>query len=517
MAGIAPGALYARLWRRSTQNLLLGAAISVLPALAFYSVSFSYSRQQLVALLRLMPVPVMVFLAVDIGLTTLYLRPLRRLRRPGEAQPEELSAAYRRVHNLPLFSFVRVFGPHAVSTSAAAHLCVYWANQRWQLGIPSSDYWIYWLLNLTLVPIGHAVFEYHANGHAARHTLRELVSRGDVPETVKGTLRVRLAVRLGVFFVLLGLSPLLLTWTAGVLRPSSGGLGSSSIVIVAVGSVALNFFLLLLFARQVAQETGALTGALAAVERGELEVRVDPFSPDEFGRLAEGMNQMIQGLRDRQRVRDLFGVYLSPEISRAVLDGAVRMEGETREVTVLFLDIRGFTSFSSSRRPPEVVAMLNRVFSALQPVLQAHGGTINKFLGDGFLAVFNAPLDCPGHPRRAIAAALEMERRIGELNRELQAESGLTLDIGIGIDSGLVVAGNVGAEHRLEYTVIGDPVNRASRIEQHNKQAGTRILVSEGTWQAAGMEGGRRLPPTALRGLPEPVVLYSVGQKATSG
>ncbi len=514
MAGLPRQTLYARLWRRSTRNLLLGAALSVLPAMVFYSVSFSYTRPQILALLWLMPVPVAVFLLVDIGLTTLYLQPLRRLRLPEECAPEEVAAAYRRVHNLPLFSFLRVFGPHAVSASAAAHACVYWANRHWQLGIPSGDYWIYWLLNLTLVPIAHAIFEYHANGYAARDALREMVARGDVPETVPGILRVGLAIRLGVFFVLLGLSPLLLTWTAGFLRPAGAGMGSSGLAVVAVGSVALNLFLLFLFAREVGEQTGALTGTLAALERGELDVSVDAFSPDEFGRLAEGMNQMIHGLRDRQRVRELFGVYVSPEVSRAVLDGAVSTQGETREVTVLFLDIRGFTAFSSAHRPTEVVTVLNRVFSAMQPAIEAHRATINKFLGDGFLAVFNAPLDCLGHQRRAIETALEIERRMEELNRTIQREYGLALDIGIGIDSGCVVAGNVGAENRLEYTVIGDTVNRAARIEQHNKQTGTRILVSESTWRAAGMDGGRRLPPASLKGVPEPVALYTVGSKA---
>ena len=504
-----PG-LYASLWRRCTKNLLLGAAASVLPALAFYSVSFHYTREQLLALIRLMPIPVVAFLTVDLVLNTWYLRPLKRLRPPGEATAEEVGAAWRRVHNLPLFSFLRVFGPHAFVATGVAQICVHWANRRWNLGIPTSDYWIYWLLSLTLAPIGHAVYEYHANGWAARDALQQMTARGDVPEHVPGIRRIGLAVRLGLFFLLLGLSPLALTWIASTLRPV--GLVGRDLVVLGAGSVALNFFLLLLFAREVSEQTGLLTRALSSVGQGNLDTRADSFSPDEFGYLARGINRMIHGLRDRERIRNLFGMYVSPEVSRAVIDGKVRMEGELREVTVLFLDIRNFTQFSANNPPATVVAMLNIVFASMQEVLQANGGTINKFLGDGFLAVFNAPLDCPGHARRAVEAALGMEQRTAQLNRELNRE-GRSLDIGIGIDTGIVVAGNVGAEDRKEYTVIGDAVNQASRIEQHNKVAGTRILISERTWQTSGLDDGRSLPPVMLKGLPEALTLYTVGEK----
>ena len=504
-----PG-LYASLWNRCTKNLLLGAAASVLPALAFYSVSFHYTREQLLSLIRLMPIPVAAFLTVDLLLNTLYLRPLKRLPPPGEATAGEVAAAWRRVHNLPLFSFLRVFGPHAIVATAVAQACVYWANRRWNLNIPASDYWIYWLLSLTLAPIGHAVYEYHANGLAARDTLHQMAARGDVPEHVPGVRRIGLAVRLGVFFLLLGLSPLALTWIAGTLRPV--GLEGRDLLVIGAGSVALNFFLLLLFAREVAEQTGLLTRALTSVGQGNLDTHAESFSPDEFGSLARGINRMIHGLRDRERIRNLFGMYVSPEVSQAVIDGKVHVEGEMREVTVLFLDIRDFTRFSANNPPTAVVAMLNIVFASMQEVLQAHGGTIDKFLGDGFMAVFNAPLDCPGHARRAVEAALEMERRTAQLNRELNRD-GRSLDIGIGIDTGMVVAGNVGAEDRKEYTVIGDAVNRASRIEQHNRAAGTRILISEHTWLAAGLDGGRSLPPVQLKGLPEALTLYTVGEK----
>lgn len=507
--------LYREFWRASVRNLLLGSAISLLPASAFYYVAFSYTERQVKVLLLIAPIMIGVFLLVDLSLNRLYLAPVRALAQTGQASGEVIAAAYRRLHNFPLFSFARVFCPHAVSATAAGNLLILYANAHWALGIPAHDFWIYWLLNLTVMPIGHGVYEYHANARAARDALRRLLERTDATADIAGLKRVPLAVRVAVLYALLGISPLFFLGVAANLRGTSSalGVGWSSLGILVAGAGVLNLLLLLLFAREVAEQTQNLLGGFAKVESGELDVEVDAFSPDEFGRIAWGVNKMIQGLRERQRFRDLFGQYMSVEVCQAILDGKVNLEGETCEASVLFCDIRGFTAYTAGRPPADSVKLLNRFFARMAEAVTRHGGTINKFLGDGFLAVFGAPVHFADHAGRGIQAALEMERQLAEFNREQKELGGQPLEIGVGIDSGIILAGNVGSESKIEYAVIGDAVNRASRIEQLNKQLGTRILISQSTHRAAGYEPVRLLPPLPVRGFTEPMVVAAIGER----
>lgn len=503
------------LWRAGIRNLILGSAISVLPAFAFYYVAFSYTSEELSILLLLAPIPIATFLAVDLGLNRLYLAPVRQIDTEGRPSEEQLASAYRRIHNFPLFSFVRVFGPHAVSSTGAASLCTLYANMHWGLNIPRSDFWVYWLLNLTVVPIGHAVFEYHANGLAARRALRQLLRQESVPSSVAGLRRVRLAVRVAVLYALLGISPLIFLGVAARLgkMEAAATLGWSSLGIVVAGVGALNLLLLLLFAAEVAEQTRNLLGGLVKVESGNLDTQVEAFATDEFGLIANGVNKMIAGLRERQRLRDLFGMYMSQEVSQAILERTVNLQGESSEASILFCDIRNFTELCAGRSPAQVVHLLNRFFARMAEAVAAEGGTINKFLGEGFLAVFGAPVHFPDHARRSIQAALEMERQLEHFNREQANHDEPTLEIGVGIETGTVLTGNVGSESKIEYAVIGDTVNRASRIEQLNKRLGTRILISERTREAARFDPAQMIAPVAVRGVPEPLVVFAIGEK----
>jgi adenylate cyclase len=500
-------------WRRTARNIVLGSLISVLPAFVFYSVAFSYTRQQIYPMLSIVPFTLIAGFAVDFWLNWIYLGPFRRYRE-STATPQELARVYARLYNLPLFSFARVFGPHALTSSFMSQLAVLYANAHWNLGIPSRDYWIYWLINLTLVPIGHAIFEYHANGRAAREALSNLVAQLPDTSELPHVWRVGLAIRLAVFYTMLAISPLVLLAAAARLRTmSSSALALTDLGLVIAGVAALNLLLLLLFARDVNYQTRTLLGAFRRIQDGDLAGRVNLFSPDEFGEISAGVNKMIQRLRDRERIRSLFGIYLSTEVSRAVLDGGVELEGEGLEVSVLFCDIRDFTRFSSKRTPQEIVQRLNQFFSKMAGAISAQGGSINKFLGDGFMAVFGAPAPQSDHARRAVQAALQMETDLADFNARLRENNESALEIGIGIDSGEVIAGNVGSIDRKEYTVIGDPVNRSSRIEQLNKSLGTRILVSQRTHRNSGVGSGRALPPVTVKGIEEPLQVFEIGAR----
>jgi adenylate cyclase len=184
-----------------------------------------------------------------------------------------------------------------------------------------------------------------------------------------------------------------------------------------------------------------------------------------------------------RRLRRMLGVIKSEAVARALEADAAPLElkGETRTVTVLFADIRGFTDFSERHTPQQAVALLNAYFGAVVPIIEAHGGTLNEYIGDGIMVIFGAPTAVPDHALRAARAAVAMVRRTREL-RDLWARLGHPdFAIGVGIHTGEVVVGTVGSPNRLDYTAIGDTVNAASRIEAENKRLGTEVLLSAQT------------------------------------
>ncbi|APT83883.1 adenylate/guanylate cyclase domain-containing protein [Corynebacterium aquilae] len=249
----------------------------------------------------------------------------------------------------------------------------------------------------------------------------------------------------------------------------------TGVIWLAVTAVLAGFLGTALAIMSVVDPIRELQQSINRVRRGDTDVQVDIYDGSEIGVLQAGFNEMMRGLKERQRVRELFGRYVGVEVARRALEERPTLGGEDRKVAVLFIDVIGSTSFAVSHTPEEVVQALNAFFEHVVDVVHRHKGIINKFQGDAALAVFGAPLplsDATGH---ALAAA-----------RELKAElKGMELACGIGVASGRVVAGHIGGHDRFEYTVIGDAVNQAARLTELAKDTPGRVLTSAATLRDA--------------------------------
>lgn len=249
-----------------------------------------------------------------------------------------------------------------------------------------------------------------------------------------------------------------------------------AVLVVAIAAVLLGLPTMILTSRSISDPIGEVVDAMAEVEKGDFDTEVDVFERSEIGRLQSGFNRMVAGLAERERVRDLFGRHVGANVARRAIEEGASMSGDVQEVAILFIDLTGSTELAASHPPDRVAEVLNDFFRIVVNAVDASDGMINKFQGDAALAVFGAPF----HSDRAASAALATARSLGEQLRELPL-----VDFGIGVSAGPVFAGNIGAENRYEYTVIGDPVNEAARLADLAKTSDRRILCSSAAIERA--------------------------------
>jgi class 3 adenylate cyclase len=278
-------------------------------------------------------------------------------------------------------------------------------------------------------------------------------------------------------------------------------------VSAALLGVAMSAFFI---GRSLLRPFGTLSRAMTDVARGTLDIQVPVTSNDEVGELTGQFNKMVEGLRERVQIRETFGRYVDESVASTILrrQGEGTLAGETGEATILFTDIAGFTTIAEDLAPHELVAVLNDYLETVLAPIRAYGGVVNTFIGDGLFASFNMPLACEDHAVAAVRAAVDIQRAVAS---RTFGDQGVPLETRVGISTGNVIGGSIGAGQRLSYTLLGDTVNLAARLEELNKQYGTRILVSQSTREACGdrfvFHG---LGSVIVRGRSDEVAIFSI-------
>lgn len=333
--------------------------------------------------------------------------------------------------------------------------------------------------------------------------LRPFAARALAGRTGEEELGAGVERRMVVFWGLGTAAPLLGLGIAAVvaLTTRESSVERLAFIVIGLSGVVLVFGLLVtvLNARAVVSPIASVRAALAMVGDGDFDVEVRVDDGTELGLLQSGFNEMVQGLREREEIRDLFGRHVGEAVATAATGGGIELGGETRVVSVLMIDLVGSTTYAENRAPSEVVEMLNRFFTVVVEEVDRRDGLVNKFMGDAVLAIFGAPIDLDDHAGAALAAARVIAQRLADEMPEIGA--------GIGVSTGQAVAGNVGHRSRFEYTVIGDAVNSAARLTELAKDVDGGVLVASASvdradaaehkwWVSAGSQ--------VLRGRDEP-------------
>lgn len=269
----------------------------------------------------------------------------------------------------------------------------------------------------------------------------------------------------------------------------------------------------LLVGKSILDPLKEMLGLLENVKNGDFHRKIRVLSKDEIGILADAGNDMMAALAERERIKEIFGKYITPEIRDKILEGKIPLNGERTTATVLFADLRGFTSYVEKNTPEDVITSIRDYFTVMQRAIRRNHGLVFQYVGDEIEAVFGAPLKYEGHAQAAVVAALEMREGLKELNRH-RVKKGMTpFSHGIGIHTGEVLAGNTGSKDQPSYSLIGDTVNRASRIQELTKDFNWDIMASEETVNSLrGPFQTQKQPPKAIKGFSEPVTTYLIRQ-----
>ncbi|WP_144393773.1 adenylate/guanylate cyclase domain-containing protein [Pleionea sediminis] len=272
-------------------------------------------------------------------------------------------------------------------------------------------------------------------------------------------------------------------------------------------TLILSIALVIALARKVTKPVKELTKSAKNIESGNYTARININLKDEIGELADSFNKMAKGLEEKEKVRNLLGKVVSSEIAEELLSKDIELGGEEKEATILFSDIRQFTTLCEGYSAKEILNVLNIYLTSMSEAIENNKGVIDKYIGDAIMALFGIPLSNNTDANQSVSAAMSMIENLKKLTEKSQLGQ-LNFQMGIGINTGLVVAGNMGSPNRLNYTVIGDAVNLASRLEGLTKYYGVNIIVSESTRNRATNWEFLELDKVIVKGKAEPIIIF---------
>jgi adenylate cyclase len=460
--------LYRKLGRRypavfvclELPNAFVVAAASV----ALFSFYYSLSETEFLEVL-----------AIALGLTAVGLvwelfrilprvRPLGRWI-GGERSPEKTAAAWDRAVNLPVELIRRDFYIPVVVTLVTVVASVAVLGLSWLAFFPITI--------AAFVSVGYAaILHYLALELAMRPILFDINHELEVPVRIdrpKVPLRVKLLGSLPLINVITGIVVAALTSDGG----GTDALGINVLIALFV-SFTISFELVVLLSRSILRPIEDLEAATERIRQGRFDEHVPVTTSDEFGELSSAFNQMVEGLAERERLREAFGTYLDEEVAQHLISEDFAPTGEEVEVSLVFVDVRDFTTAAAESSAPDLVARLNELFECIVPIVARHRGHIDQFIGDAVLAVFGAPERVPQHADRAVHCAVELARTINS-----RRPGGF--EVGVGVNTGKVVAGAIGGAGRLSFSVIGDAVNLCSRVEAETRETGDPVLITGDT------------------------------------
>jgi adenylate cyclase len=459
-------------------------------------IGFYYEADRSDVLLVMALTCVLTAVAIAIVLMRIYKRlgPLKRWI-AGDRGPAETEMAWRTAVGLPLELIRRdlgfpVFGV-AVPVSVAAVLLY---GLSWLAFFP--------VLVGGLIALGYsAILHYLALELAMRPILFDINAALASPVKIERRsipLRTKLLGSLPLINVITGV-------TVAALTADGGGIDvlSLNVIIALAVAFAISFELTVLLSRSILRPIEDLEAATERIRQGRFDEHVPVTTADEFGELSSAFNQMTDGLAERERLREAFGAYLDETVARHIISEDYDPEGHEVEVSLVFCDVKDFTGHSARASASEIVARLNELFECVVPIIGRHRGHVDQFVGDGLLAVWGAPEHQPDHADRAVQCAVEIARTCNS-----RRPGGF--QVGIGVNSGTVVAGSIGGAGRLSFSVIGDAVNLCSRVEAKTRETGDPVLITEATRallsETMEVEPRGRLE---IRGYQDPIELYA--------
>jgi adenylate cyclase len=411
-------------------------------------------------------------LAITLGMTAVAIvavlsRVYKRMRPlnawiAGERSPQQTADAWKLAVHMPMLLIKKDFLFPITVTLVAVISSIVILDLSWLAFFP--------IMIAGVLAISYSgTLHYLALELAMRPILFDINSALDTPVRIdRPTLPLR--------YKLLGSLPLInvITGVVVVALTSSGqgtdALGFNVLIALAV-SFAISFELTVLLSRSIMRPIEDLEAATERIRQGRFDEHVPVTTSDEFGELSSAFNQMVDGLAERERLREAFGTYLDEEVARHIINQDYNPEGEEIEVSLVFCDVRDFTTAAAEADAAEIVARLNEMFECIVPIVSSHRGHIDQFIGDAVLAVFGAPDRIPNHADRAVQCAVEMARTV---NSRRPGD----FEVGIGVNSGKVVVGSIGGAGRLAFSVIGDAVNLASRVEAATRDTGDPVLIT---------------------------------------